>query len=141
MGLGAAALAGVAAGGLASGVRPVPQPIAGSQTRRVPARPKRRRRGIEDLLPEKTGTDGANDKRQISIILIRAGWKLKGQTGHAPRRAWPERADDNLYVESYTMGKGDKRTKRGKLFKGTFGKRRLKPQTAAKRAKAAAAQS
>ncbi len=37
------------------------------------------------------------------------------------------------------MGKGDKRTKRGKLFKGTFGKRRLKPETAAKKAKAAAA--
>ena len=28
------------------------------------------------------------------------------------------------------MGKGDKRTKRGKLFKGTFGKRRVKPQKA-----------
>ena len=26
------------------------------------------------------------------------------------------------------MGKGDKRSKRGKLFKGTFGKRRVKPQ-------------
>ena len=31
------------------------------------------------------------------------------------------------------MGKGDKRTKRGKLFKGTFGKRRMKPQKAAKK--------
>jgi len=44
-------------------------------------------------------------------------------------------------MEFETMGKGDKRTKRGKLFKGTFGKRRLKPQAAAKKAKAAAAQS
>jgi hypothetical protein len=75
---GAAASAGVASGGLASGVRPAPQPIAGSQTRRIPARPKRRRRGIEDLLPEKTGTDRPNDKRQISIILTRAVRELKG---------------------------------------------------------------
>ncbi len=37
------------------------------------------------------------------------------------------------------MGKGDKRSKRGKLFKGTFGKRRLRPEKAAKHAKAAAA--
>jgi len=37
------------------------------------------------------------------------------------------------------MGKGDKRSKRGKLFKGTYGKRRVKPQTAAKKVKAAAA--
>jgi ribosomal small subunit protein bTHX len=36
------------------------------------------------------------------------------------------------------MGKGDKRTKRGKLFKKTFGKSRLKTQSAAKKAKAAA---
>jgi 30S ribosomal protein S31 len=45
----------------------------------------------------------------------------------------------DLFRELQTMGKGDKRTKRGKLFKGTFGKRRLKPQAAAKKAKAAAA--
>jgi 30S ribosomal protein S31 len=37
------------------------------------------------------------------------------------------------------MGKGDKRSKRGKLFKGTFGKWRVKPQKKAKQAKAAAA--
>ncbi|QEH37305.1 hypothetical protein OJF2_58950 [Aquisphaera giovannonii] len=37
------------------------------------------------------------------------------------------------------MGKGDKRSKRGKLFKKTFGKRRMKPQTLAKKAKKAAA--
>ncbi|WP_165227932.1 30S ribosomal protein THX [Aquisphaera insulae] len=37
------------------------------------------------------------------------------------------------------MGKGDKRSKRGKIFKGTFGKRRVKPQTLAKEAKKAAA--
>jgi ribosomal small subunit protein bTHX len=37
------------------------------------------------------------------------------------------------------MGKGDKRTKRGKLFKGTFGKRRIKPQKAAKKARGASA--
>jgi 30S ribosomal protein S31 len=49
--------------------------------------------------------------------------------------------EGELFMELHTMGKGDKRTKRGKLFKGTFGKRRLKPQTAAKKAKAAAAQS
>ena len=36
------------------------------------------------------------------------------------------------------MGKGDKRTKRGKLFKGTFGKRRLKSEKVTKKAKAAA---
>jgi len=33
------------------------------------------------------------------------------------------------------MGKGDKRTKRGKLFKHTFGKRRLKSQKPAKKGK------
>jgi ribosomal small subunit protein bTHX len=33
------------------------------------------------------------------------------------------------------VGKGDKRTKRGKLFKGTFGKRRLKTQKGAKKSK------
>jgi 30S ribosomal protein S31 len=37
------------------------------------------------------------------------------------------------------MGKGDKRSKRGKLFKGTFGKRRVKPQKAAKKSKETAA--
>jgi 30S ribosomal protein S31 len=37
------------------------------------------------------------------------------------------------------MGKGDKRTKRGKLFKGTFGKRRPKSQKESKRAKEAGA--
>jgi ribosomal small subunit protein bTHX len=35
------------------------------------------------------------------------------------------------------MGKGDKRTKRGKLFKGTFGKRRMKTEKIAKKAKEA----
>lgn len=35
------------------------------------------------------------------------------------------------------MGKGDKRTKRGKLFKGSFGKRRPKAETVAKKAKQA----
>jgi 30S ribosomal protein S31 len=37
------------------------------------------------------------------------------------------------------MGKGDKRTKRGKLFKGTFGKRRLKSEKMAKKSKDSAA--
>jgi 30S ribosomal protein S31 len=37
------------------------------------------------------------------------------------------------------MGKGDKRTKRGKIFKGTFGKRRLKSEELAKKQKQAAA--
>ncbi len=37
------------------------------------------------------------------------------------------------------MGKGDKRSKRGKLFKGTFGKRRVKHQKAANKIRAAAA--
>jgi 30S ribosomal protein S31 len=37
------------------------------------------------------------------------------------------------------MGKGDRRTKRGKLFRGTFGKRRPKPQKVRKNAKTAAA--
>ncbi len=36
------------------------------------------------------------------------------------------------------MGKGDKRTKRGKLFKGTFGKRRMKAEKVAKKSKEAA---
>jgi ribosomal small subunit protein bTHX len=35
------------------------------------------------------------------------------------------------------MGKGDKRTKRGKIFKGTFGKRRARPQKLAKKSKSA----
>jgi 30S ribosomal protein S31 len=33
------------------------------------------------------------------------------------------------------MGKGDKRSKRGKLFKGSFGKRRMKAEKVAKKAK------
>jgi 30S ribosomal protein S31 len=33
------------------------------------------------------------------------------------------------------MGKGDRRTKRGKIFRGTFGKRRPKPQEERKKAK------
>lgn len=33
------------------------------------------------------------------------------------------------------MGKGDRRTKRGKLFRGTFGKRRPKPEKVRKKAK------
>ncbi len=33
------------------------------------------------------------------------------------------------------MGKGDKRTKRGKLFKHSFGKRRMKSQKGAKKGK------
>jgi ribosomal small subunit protein bTHX len=37
------------------------------------------------------------------------------------------------------MGKGDKRTKRGKLFKGTFGKRRMKSEKTAKKTKDSAA--
>jgi ribosomal small subunit protein bTHX len=37
------------------------------------------------------------------------------------------------------MGKGDKRTKRGKLFKHSFGKRRMRPEKAAKKAKEAGA--
>jgi ribosomal small subunit protein bTHX len=42
-------------------------------------------------------------------------------------------------VESIFMGKGDKRTKRGKLFKGTFGKRRVRAEKVAKKGKAASA--
>ena len=37
------------------------------------------------------------------------------------------------------MGKGDRRSKRGKIFRGTYGKKRPKPQEERKRAKAAAA--
>ena len=37
------------------------------------------------------------------------------------------------------MGKGDRRSKRGKIFQGTFGKKRPKPQKSGKKAKAAAA--
>jgi ribosomal small subunit protein bTHX len=37
------------------------------------------------------------------------------------------------------MGKGDKRSKRGKLFKGTFGKRRVRSQKSAKKEKPGAA--
>ena len=36
------------------------------------------------------------------------------------------------------MGKGDRRSKRGKIFRGTFGKRRPKPEEERKKAKAAA---
>lgn len=38
------------------------------------------------------------------------------------------------------MGKGDKRSKRGKLFKGTFGKRRMKAEKLKKVKQAGAAQ-
>ncbi len=37
------------------------------------------------------------------------------------------------------MGKGDRRSKRGKIFRGTFGKRRPKPEKVRKQAKEAAA--
>ncbi len=37
------------------------------------------------------------------------------------------------------MGKGDKRTKRGKIFKGTFGKSRPKPRNVRKDRAAAVA--
>jgi 30S ribosomal protein S31 len=37
------------------------------------------------------------------------------------------------------MGKGDRRSKRGKIFRGTFGKRRPKPEKERKKAKEAAA--
>ena len=37
------------------------------------------------------------------------------------------------------MGKGDRRSKRGKIFRGTYGKKRPKPQEERKKAKAAAA--
>ncbi|GIW87603.1 MAG: hypothetical protein KatS3mg108_1927 [Isosphaeraceae bacterium] len=39
------------------------------------------------------------------------------------------------------MGKGDKKTRRGKLFKGTFGKSRPNPRKAREIAKARAASS
>jgi len=35
------------------------------------------------------------------------------------------------------MGKGDRRSKRGKIFRGTFGKRRPRPEKIRKAAKAA----
>jgi 30S ribosomal protein S31 len=35
------------------------------------------------------------------------------------------------------MGKGDRRTKRGKIFRGTFGKRRPKPEKVRKATKEA----
>ena len=37
------------------------------------------------------------------------------------------------------MGKGDRRSKRGKIFRGTFGKRRPKPEKERKKAVAIAA--
>ncbi len=37
------------------------------------------------------------------------------------------------------MGKGDRRSKRGKIFRGTYGKRRVKPTEVAKAARKAAA--
>jgi ribosomal small subunit protein bTHX len=37
--------------------------------------------------------------------------------------------------EASIMGKGDKRTKRGKLFKGTFGKRRVRAEKVEKKGK------
>jgi 30S ribosomal protein S31 len=37
------------------------------------------------------------------------------------------------------MGKGDRRSKRGKIFRGTFGKRRPKPEKIRKKIKEAAA--
>jgi 30S ribosomal protein S31 len=37
------------------------------------------------------------------------------------------------------MGKGDRRSKRGKIFRGTYGKKRPKPAEERNKAKAAAA--
>jgi len=63
-------------------------------------------------------------------FLIRLRWCQAIDT-QAPLVGFPGR--------NRIMGKGDKRSKRGKLFKGTFGKRRIKPQKAAKKIRDAAA--
>ena len=55
-----------------------------------------------------------------------------------PIRRGSGRHSRPYFFWSETMGKGDRRTKRGKLFRGTFGKRRPKPQKVRKKAKAAA---
>jgi 30S ribosomal protein S31 len=50
-------------------------------------------------------------------------------------RGWQAHADPTKFfhhAEFCAMGKGDKRTRRGKIFKGSFGKRRpKKPKNAA----------
>jgi 30S ribosomal protein S31 len=47
------------------------------------------------------------------------------------------RATSEFYVRIHSMGKGDRRTKRGKIFQGTTGKTR--PKGKRKKNKAAAA--
>jgi 30S ribosomal protein S31 len=65
--------------------------------------------------------------------LRRYGCLFRDHLGY--RSLKEESADSGVVI----MGKGDKRTKRGKLFKGTFGKRRPKSQKQSKRAKEAGA--
>ena len=63
----------------------------------------------------------------------RVGWETQGR--------WRETSVDR--VDSWGvsfMGKGDRRSKRGKIFRGTFGKRRPRPEKVRKQAKEASAQ-
>jgi 30S ribosomal protein S31 len=89
----------------------------------------RRRPDISWLLPSKTRTCGENDKRQ---------WRF-----HGNRIGLETQADylksTGIFLGSWLMGKGDRRSKRGKIFRGTYGKKRPKPQEERKKAKAAAA--
>jgi 30S ribosomal protein S31 len=60
---------------------------------------------------------------RLSILSV-SDWELK-QIAESP----------GFFSGVRFMGKGDRRSKRGKIFRGTFGKRRPKPSAARKKAK------
>lgn len=74
--------------------------------------------------------------RNCRFAVRKALLPASGMTGrHRPGRTAVSR---RTVMEEYTMGKGDMRSKRGKIYKGTTGKTR--PKKKAKTAKAAAAE-
>jgi 30S ribosomal protein S31 len=68
----------------------------------------------------------------VGWIVSYASFTANEKTEDAARRDRRDARGNRI------MGKGDRRSKRGKTFRGTFGKKRLKAETV-KKAKAAAA--
>jgi ribosomal small subunit protein bTHX len=69
--------------------------------------------------------------RQPTLPLGRLRRYLHAIPGHV----WPEQIHSVSGV--FNMGKGDARSKRGKIFKGSFGKKRPNSRQVAKQAKQA----
>jgi len=65
--------------------------------------------------------NGLNSPDQANLIMEQAGLQMTGRETDCGGKI--------------TMGKGDKRTRRGKIWRGTYGKRRPKPRKSRKEAK------